>query len=102
MLSCLQCLVGGLAMLCDWLARNPRHPAARWIPKILQALARSSAMQVKVHLPSGTGCSLWLSLKSPVSELKVAVQRHVGRRFVKLTAKGRRLDLAATLSQAGL
>ena len=38
---------------------------------------------------------------TPVSELKAAAQQHFQRR-VKLTAKGRQLDLKATLSEAGL
>ena len=59
-------------------------------------------MQVNVHLPSGSGCSISLSPETPVSELKAAAQRHFQRRFLKLTASGRPLDLTASLSQVGL
>ena len=58
-------------------------------------------MKVDVHLPSGDSCSISLLGKRPISELKAAAQQHFQRRL-KLTAKGRQLDLRATLSEAGL
>ena len=60
-----------------------------------------SAMKVDVHLPNGDCCSMEVSPAMPVSELKAAAQQHFQRRL-KITAKGRQLDLAATLSQVGL
>ena len=42
-----------------------------------------------------------VSPKTPISELKAAAQQHFQRRL-QLTAKGRQLDVTATLSQAGL
>ena len=58
-------------------------------------------MKVDVYLPSGDACSIEVSPATPVSELKNAAQRHFQRRL-RLTAKGRQLDLTATLSEAGL
>ena len=55
-------------------------------------------MKVDVHLPSGDSCSISLLGKRPISELKAAAQQHFQRRL-KLTAKGRQLDLRATLSE---
>ena len=43
-----------------------------------------------------------MSPETPVRELKAAAQQQFQRRFLKLTAKGRPLDLSATLSRAGL
>ena len=61
----------------------------------------SSAMKVDVHLPNGDGCYIEVSPALPVSELKAAAQHHFQRRL-KLSAKGRQLDLTATLSETGL
>ena len=61
----------------------------------------SCAMKVDVHLPSGVGCSISLSPKRPISELKATAQQHF-QRHLKLTANGRQLDLKTTLSEAGL
>ena len=61
----------------------------------------SLAMKVDVHLPGGDGCFIEISPETPISELKAAAQQHFQRRL-KLTAKGRQLDLTATLSEAGL
>ena len=58
-------------------------------------------MKVDVYLPNGDSCSVEVSPAILVSELKAAVQQHF-RRPLKVTAKGRRLDLTATLSEAGL
>ncbi|CAJ1459124.1 unnamed protein product [Effrenium voratum] len=58
-------------------------------------------MKVDVHLPSGHGCSVEVSPETTINELKAAAQKHFQRRL-KLTAKGRQLDLTATLSEAGL
>ena len=58
-------------------------------------------MKVDVYLPNGVGCSVEISPAMLVSELKAAAQQHFQRPF-KLTAKGRRLDLTATVSEAGL
>ena len=58
-------------------------------------------MKVDVYLPSGIGCSVEVSPAMLVSELKAAAQQHF-QRPLKLIAKGRRLDLTATVSQAGL
>ena len=58
-------------------------------------------MKVDVHLPSGDSCSISLLGKRPISELKATAQQHFQRRL-KLTAKGRQLDLTATLNEAGL
>ena len=58
-------------------------------------------MKVDVHLPSGAGCSVTVSAEAPISELKATVQQHFKRRL-KLVAKGRQLDLTATLTQFGL
>ena len=58
-------------------------------------------MKVDVYLPSGDGVSLEVSPATPISELKAAAQRHFRRRL-KLTAKGRQLELTATLGEAGL
>ncbi|CAJ1437842.1 unnamed protein product, partial [Effrenium voratum] len=60
-----------------------------------------SAMKVDVHLPSGAGCSVTISRKRRISELKAAAQQKLQRRL-KLIAEGRQLDLTATLSEAGL
>ncbi|CAJ1415183.1 unnamed protein product [Effrenium voratum] len=60
------------------------------------------AMKVDVHLPSGDGCSVEVSPEMPVSELKAAAQQHFQRRLRLNTAKGRQLDLTATLSETGL
>ena len=61
----------------------------------------SCAMKVDVYLPSGDGFSVEVSPATPISELKAAAQRHFQRRL-KLTAKGRQLELTATLGEAGL
>ncbi|CAJ1441863.1 unnamed protein product, partial [Effrenium voratum] len=61
----------------------------------------SCAMKVDVHLPSGDGYSVEVSPEMPVSELKTVAQQHFQCRL-QLTAKGRQLDLTATLSEAGL
>ena len=58
-------------------------------------------MKVDVQLPSGSGCSIEVSPETRLSELKAAAQQHFQRRL-KLTARGRQLDLTATVSQAGL
>ena len=58
-------------------------------------------MKVDVHLPSGNACSVEVSPETLISELKVAAQQHFQRRL-KPAAKGRQLDLKATLSEAGL
>ena len=58
-------------------------------------------MKVDVYLPSGNCCSISLSPESTVSELTAKAQQHFDRRL-KLTAKGLQLDVAATLSRAGL
>ncbi|CAJ1412896.1 unnamed protein product [Effrenium voratum] len=58
-------------------------------------------MKVDVYLPSGDGFSVEVSPATPISELKAAAQRHFQRRL-KLTAKGRQLELTATLGEAGL
>ncbi|CAJ1341012.1 unnamed protein product [Effrenium voratum] len=60
-----------------------------------------SAMKVDVHLPNGDGCSIEVTPDTPISELKDAAQQHF-QRGLKLTVKGRQLDLTATLSEAGL
>ena len=57
----------------------------------------SRAMNVDDNLPSGDGCSVAVSPETPISELKAAAQ--LFRRRLKLTAKGRQLDLTA-LSEA--
>ena len=54
-----------------------------------------------MHLPNGDGCSVEVSPATPISELKAAAQKHF-QRPLKLIAKGQRLDLTATLSEAGL
>ena len=61
----------------------------------------SCAMKVDVHLPSGDRFSAEVSPATPVSQLKAAAQQHFQRRL-RLTAKGRQLDLTATLSEAEL
>ena len=58
-------------------------------------------MKVDVHLPSGDRFSVEVSPATPVSQLKAAAQQHFQRRL-RLTAKGRQLDLTATLSEAEL
>ena len=61
----------------------------------------SCAMKVHVHLPSGGGCSIEVSLATPISELKAAAQQHFKRRL-KLIAKGQQFDLTATVAEAWL
>ncbi|CAJ1341040.1 unnamed protein product [Effrenium voratum] len=59
-------------------------------------------MKLDVLLPSGAGFSTEVSpAKRRISELEAAAQQHFQRRL-KLSAKGRQLDLTATLSEAGL
>ncbi|CAJ1415181.1 unnamed protein product [Effrenium voratum] len=58
-------------------------------------------MKVDVYLPSAYGCSIEVSPKTPIRELKFAAQKCLRRRL-KLTAKGLQLDLTATVSEAGL
>ena len=58
-------------------------------------------MRVDVCLPSGAGCSIAVSPETLVRELKAAAEQHFQRRL-KLIAKGEQLDLAATVSEAGL
>ena len=58
-------------------------------------------MKLDVLLPSGGGFSTEVSPAKLASELKAAAQQHFQRRL-KLIAKGRQLDLTATLSEAGL
>ena len=58
-------------------------------------------MKVNVHLLSGDGCSIEVSPATSIWQVKDAAQQHFQRRL-KLTAKGRPLDLRAALSQAGL
>ena len=58
-------------------------------------------MKVDVVLPSGDGCSIAVSPETSIRELKTSAEQHFQRRL-KLTAKGRQLDLTATLGEAGL
>ena len=58
-------------------------------------------MTVRVHLPSGDGCSIPVFPETPVSELKATAQQHF-QRHLMLTANGRLLDLTAAESEAGL
>ena len=58
-------------------------------------------MKVNVHLPSGDAYSVEVSPAALIGELKAAAQQHFQRRL-QLAAEGRRLDLMATLSEAGL
>ena len=52
-------------------------------------------------MPSGEGCSFDVSAATLVRELKAAVQQHFQRRL-KLTAEGRQLDVAATVTSPEL
>ena len=61
----------------------------------------SLAMKVDAHLPSGDGFSVAVSPATSISQLKAAAQQHFQRRL-KLIARGRQLDLTASLSEAGL
>ena len=58
-------------------------------------------MKVNVYLPSGDGCCIEVSPEWSISKLKAAAQQHF-QRPLKLAAKGRQLDLTATLGEAGL
>ncbi|CAJ1354732.1 unnamed protein product, partial [Effrenium voratum] len=76
-------------------------------PKVLSFLATGGVLSmahihVHVHLPSGSCCLVPLAPESLVADLKSAAQRALGRRFLSLVANGRQLDLANSLSQAGV
>ena len=58
-------------------------------------------MKVDVYLPNGDGRSVEVSAETPISQLRAAAQQHFQRRLT-LIAKGRKLDLAASLSEARL
>ena len=66
----------------------------------MQPEAPFRAMKVDVVLPSGDGCSIAVSPETSIRELKTSAEQHFHRRL-KLTAKGRQLDLTATLGEAG-
>ena len=58
-------------------------------------------MRLEVHLPSGDGSSFDVSAATLVRELKASAQKHFQRRL-KLTAEGRQLDVAATVTSPEL